>query len=63
MSSMNKVPFSGEYSMNDIPIPTREEYKSKLVRKTELFIGRVKWKYFWATNEKKKSENEATPTN
>lgn len=58
---MNKIPFSGEYSMNNITIPTKSEHKSKLVRKTELFIGRVRWKYFWATNEKRKNQKIRHP--
>ena len=51
---MSKMAFSGEYSMNNIPIPPRKEYKSKLIRKTEKFISRIRWKYFWATIDKRK---------
>ena len=51
---MSKMAFSGEYSMNNIPIPPKKEYKSKLIRKTEKFISRIRWKYFWATIDKRK---------
>ena len=61
MTSLTKLPFSGEYSMNNIPIPRRKEYKQKLVRKTELLIGRVRWKYWWATKDKRKNQNQSQP--
>ena len=56
MTTMNKATFSGEYSMNNIPIPSRKEYIRKLIRKTEKFIARLRWKYFWAIKNKSKDK-------
>ena len=42
--------------MNNIPIPSRKEYIRKMIRKTELFISRLRWKYFWAIKNKSKDK-------
>ena len=49
---MEKTSF--DYSMNNIPLPTRKAYLKKLIEKTESVIRRMRWKAFFfekSTNE------------
>ena len=36
--------FNMNYSIKNIPIPSKENYKIQLISKTEKFINRIRWK-------------------
>ena len=48
-----------DYSMKNIPIPTKRTYMNCFIEKVESFIRRMRWKaYFFNNNNKNESEIE-----
>lgn len=47
---MKKVTF--DYSLKNIPVPSKNSYLKSLIDKTQLFFQRIRWKVFWVTKEK-----------
>ena len=58
-----------EYSLKNIPSPSKDAYLKCLINKTEHFIKRMRWKAFFFEKELRKQENgsneddEDTPNN
>ena len=48
----------GDYSMKNIPIPSRFEYYKNLVHKIENFNRRIRWKAFFILNPSDKTNKE-----
>ena len=56
---MEKIQF--DYSLKDIPIPSRNAYKSRLLNTTESFIKRMRWKAYFFLNPS--TERNGNPYN
>ena len=51
-----------DYSLKNIPLPSKDAYKKRLVEKVEIFIKRMRWKaYFFDQNEENNDENKENP--
>ena len=42
--TLDPLPFGSDYSMKDIPIPSRKEYKCKLIAQGGKFINNLSWR-------------------
>ena len=51
------------YSMKNIPIPSRNTYIKKLIEKTESFIKRIRWKAFFFEQNKDKNKTNRDSDN
>ena len=40
------------YSVKNIPIPTKNAYKMQLIEKIELFVKRMRWKAIFSNQDK-----------
>ena len=50
------------YSLKNIPLPSKDAYKKKLIEKTESVVKRMRWKALFF-DQKSNANNETTPTN
>ena len=57
---LEKLPFAGKYSMKNIPIPSKSEYKKKLIAQMEKVVKNMRWKalYFLKEDENYKETVE-----
>ena len=49
-----------DYSLKNIPIPTKDEYLKCLIHKVESFIKRLRWKVFYLDNDTNEDDNKET---
>ena len=56
--TMNKLELS--YSLKNIPMPSKLEYKKALTEKMEKFLASIRWKMFWYKNPDKKKQKLET---
>ena len=49
--TMKKVTF--DYSLKNIPVPSKDTFLKCLIDKTQKFFQRVRWKVFWEVNKDK----------
>ena len=65
MKHIKKLEFN--YSLKDIPLSNRKEYKIKLYDAASKFINRLRWKAFFISNESvdinKQKEEDIFKTN
>ena len=47
-----------DYSTTNIPIPSKDKYKFKLIQSSDKVIKNMRWKAFFFTNSGNKEENE-----
>ena len=52
-----------DYSMKNIPIPSRNTYIKKLIEKTESVIKRIRWKAFFFEQNKDKNKTNRDSDN
>ena len=55
--SIDPLPFGSDYSMKDIPIPSRKEYQCKLISQGSKFINNLRWR-IWHHLKKNESETK-----
>ena len=55
---MNKLNL--QYSLKNIPVPSRLQYQKQLVSKVENFLSRLRWKMFFITNPPNNSTHKDT---
>ena len=53
---MEKINFN--YSLKNIPIPSKTSYELKLIEKIESVIKRIRWKAFFHLNKNGRDEME-----
>ena len=56
-SKLEKLSFSGDYSMKNIPIPNRNEYMKKLIAQMEKIIKNMRWKALFYLKENDQKYN------
>ena len=55
---MQKVKFN--YSLKNIPVPSKDSYLKILIHKTQKFIQRIRWKVFWITKDSENNDSKCT---
>ena len=53
-TKFEKLPFSGKYSMKNIPIPSEKEYMKKLISQMEKIVKNMRWKALFFLKDDKK---------
>ena len=63
MDHLNRVNFN--YSTKNIPIPSRNSFKKRLIEKVESVIKRMRWKafFFMKDDDDSRRENAETTQN
>ena len=46
-----------KYSLKNIPNVSKFQYQKMLTAKTELLLGRMRWKMFWSKQEQSKKKD------
>ena len=58
-TKFERLPFSGKYSMKNIPIPSETEYKKKLILQMEKIVKNMCWKALFFLKDDKKYKSLA----
>ena len=53
-TKFEKLPFAGNYSMKNIPIPNEKEYMKKLIAQMEKIVKTMRWKALFSLKEEEK---------
>ena len=59
---LDPLPFGSNYSMKNIPIPSRKEYKCKLIAQSGKFVNNLRWRV-WHHLKKCDIQNNDTSHN